>query len=324
MEIIIPLIICLLAYGYIQAKQFSSKEQTYLRSIDKLESDITMAKNILVKERELFAKDKELAIKDLAQEVEKLTKHIKDIEKESEAKTIKRDLINNQNLLETKLEIKKQLEIELQQKSSLIESKYKQELSSAKRDIDILRIELESKHKQELLEAKKELDTLRNDLMSKHKVEIADLEKDHQSEMKKKLELSRQQTRAVNFGFTSERLTPILASHYNIKDIRYFGETADFIVFDGMDEDKDDYTIVFADAKSSVKVQNILENKDKWEKQKQFNPITALLTGANGNRQRKIVKAIQEGKVAFEVWMCNENGDFEFYRVDKDNHCPLL
>ena len=184
-----------------------------------------------------------------------------------------------------------------------------------------------AKVKGQLVELQEAWDASKRDmekLRVEHKDAIAVLKAEHKVTLAKKLELTRQQTRAVNFGFTSERLTPLLASNHNIKDIRYFGETMDFIVVDGMEEDKDEFTLILADAKSSVKVADILANKDKWETHKTMNPITALLTGANGKRQQKIVKAIQEGRVKFAVWMSDTDGNFDVYEVSADSPCPVL
>ena len=135
----------------------------------------------------------------------------------------------------------------------------------------------------------------------------------------KKLETTRRQTRAVNFGFASERLAPLRAEHINIKDIRYFGETADFIVFQGLEEGVVEQ-VIFADAKSSNKVSAILQNKHKWNSRKKYNPATALLS----DKQQSIVRAIQEGRVSFEIWMTNEEGDFETYSISPSEPCELL
>ena len=156
----------------------------------------------------------------------------------------------------------------------------------------------------------------------RHEGSIKLLKDSHADNLKSKMEMSRKQTRSVNFGFASERVAPLLASDFDIKDIRYFGEVMDFMVFDGLTSGEE-VSIVFVDVKSSGKVQEILDNKDKWEKTKKYNPITALVPGKD-SRQRRVIKAVQEGRVSFEIWMCDEVGNFESYSVSQDKKCKLL
>ena len=78
--------------------------------------------------------------------------------------------------------------------------------------------------------------------------------------------------------------------------------------------------MIFADAKSSNKVSAILQNKHKWNSRKKYNPATALLS----DKQQSIVRAIQEGRVSFEIWMTNEEGDFETYSISRSEPCELL
>jgi predicted Holliday junction resolvase-like endonuclease len=56
---------------------------------------------------------------------------------------------------------------------------------------------------------------------------------------------------AVNLGKITEHLVPFHAKFpFNPKDARFIGSPIDLIVFDGLDEDKDDITIYFVEIKT--------------------------------------------------------------------------
>jgi hypothetical protein len=83
-------------------------------------------------------------------------------------------------------------------------------------------------------------------------------------------------SRSVHVGKIAEQLAPLLPGFpYNPKDVQWVGGTIDAIVWDGMEEKRDDLDIVFLDVKTGQARQN--------------------------DRQRRIQDAAEAGRVRFEV-----------------------
>jgi predicted Holliday junction resolvase-like endonuclease len=138
-------------------------------------------------------------------------------------------------------------------------------------------------------------------------------------ELSQKLEDSRRQTRAVNFGNHAQHtLTPLLGADklkMSPKDIRWFGDTVDYICFKGLNDDNDEVEIIFVDSKTGTDVDNIIQNKHKWNDFKSYNPANKFLN----KRQLKILSAIKKGNFSFQIWMADEKGNFDIAVYDSLN-----
>lgn len=151
---------------------------------------------------------------------------------------------------------------------------------------------------------------------------IQDLKEAHNKELKDKLEKTRVQTRAVNFGLHAQHtIVPLLAADkagISNKEIRWFGDSIDFICFKGLDEEDGEVEIVFADAKTSKNVKEILDNKDKWLTHKSFSPSKFL-----NKRQKRIVDAIKHNRLSFQLWMADDEGRFDIANFGDDDNSPV-
>lgn len=126
-------------------------------------------------------------------------------------------------------------------------------------------------------------------------------------------------------GFKSDKLAPLVVNDYDIGDIHFFGRSFDYVVFKNANAFEDeDCEIVFVEVSKSKKVASVLANKDKWNDHVTHNPITAFHSGNAGYRKNRLVKAIQDGKVRFEVWMIDEDGVIHKETAGPDNKCNLL
>lgn len=139
---------------------------------------------------------------------------------------------------------------------------------------------------------------------------IQDLKELHERDLKEKLEKTRVQTRAVNFGNHAQHtIIPLLAADkagISNKEIRWFGDSIDFICFKGLEEEDGEVEIIFADSKTSKSVKEVLENKDKWSTHKTYSPYKFL-----NKRQKRIVDAIRNNRVNFQLWLADEEGTFD-------------
>jgi predicted Holliday junction resolvase-like endonuclease len=84
-------------------------------------------------------------------------------------------------------------------------------------------------------------------------------------------------SRSVHVGKITEQLAPLLPGFpYNPKDVQWVGGTIDAIVWDGLEEKRDDLDIVFLDVKTG---------------QSRLN-----------DRQRRVRDAAEAGRLRFEVF----------------------
>ena len=168
------------------------------------------------------------------------------------------------------------------------------------------------------------LQSIINNEQIKFKIREDELTKSFESELEIKLEKSRKQTRKVNFGNHAQRsILPLMAADLDgisNREIRWFGDTTDFVCFKGLDTPGADVEIVFADAKTSNKVGQLLENKDKWNKFKSYDPASCFLN----ERQLRVLSAVQDGRVSFQLWMGDEDGSFGIAKYDYMNKCPFV
>lgn len=136
------------------------------------------------------------------------------------------------------------------------------------------------------------------------------------AELTRKLESTRRQTRAVNFGNHAQHaIIPVLGAEklaMSPKDIRWFGDIADYICFKGLNGGDDNVEIIFVDSKTGSCVDNIISNKHKWNTHKSYNPANRFLN----ERQKKILNAIQAGRVSYQIWMADEQGSFDIAHYD--------
>jgi predicted Holliday junction resolvase-like endonuclease len=157
------------------------------------------------------------------------------------------------------------------------------------------------------------------DLRAHFESEKREMIEKHSADLAQKLEDSRRQTRAVNFGNQAQHvLTPCLGADrlkMSSKDIRWFGDTVDYICFKGLNEDSEDVEIIFVDSKTGVDVGNIIQNKHKWNSLKSYNPANKFLS----KRQLKILTAIKNGKFSFQIWMADEKGNFDIASYDSSS-----
>lgn len=148
-------------------------------------------------------------------------------------------------------------------------------------------------------------------LEKEKEMKAALLQKDE--EMKLKIEVSRKQTRAVNFGNHAQHsIVPILGANsqgMSTKDIRWFGDTVDFICFKGLDENSDNIEIIFVDSKTSKNAKEVMEDESKWATHKSCNPANKFLS----HRQKKILYAVKEGRISFQIWMTDDDGNFGIF-----------
>lgn len=141
--------------------------------------------------------------------------------------------------------------------------------------------------------------------------ETAKLHSQFAEELATKLEVTRRQTRAVNFGNHAQHsVLPLMAAHeagIDPKDIHWLGNTVDFLCFQGLDgDDCGQVSIVLADAKTVKDVTHFTNNEDKLLTQKQFNPAKSLLN----KRQQRVMAAVTAGRISFQVWLTDTSGTF--------------
>ena len=146
---------------------------------------------------------------------------------------------------------------------------------------------------------------------------IEELRLQHKKELEDKLEKTRVQTRAVNFGMHAQHsIVPLLAAQeagISNKEIRWLGDTMDFICFKGLDSDDEEVEIIFADAKTSKSVEEVVQNKPKWQKYKTYSPTKFL-----NDKQKRIIEAIKKGNINFQIWMADPKGNFYLADLNKD------
>jgi predicted Holliday junction resolvase-like endonuclease len=67
-----------------------------------------------------------------------------------------------------------------------------------------------------------------------------------------------EQSRAVTSGKVSEQLAPYLSSDFNFnpQDARFLGNPVDFVVFDGLSEEKDIIEVIFIEVKTGASTLN--------------------------------------------------------------------
>jgi predicted Holliday junction resolvase-like endonuclease len=139
--------------------------------------------------------------------------------------------------------------------------------------------------------------------------QVEELGKKYSEQLKAKLEVTRTQTRAVNFGLHAQHtIIPLLAAEQagiSNKEIRWFGDSVDFICFKGLEGDGE-VEVIFADAKTSKGVKDVLDNKANWSSHKGNSPYKFL-----NNNQKRIVDAINNNRFKFQLWMADEDGRFE-------------
>lgn len=152
-----------------------------------------------------------------------------------------------------------------------------------------------------------------------------ELEHAHQKAMAAAVEAarvsSRRQTKAVRFGNAAQHsLLPIMAAQeegIDPRDIRWLGGTFDFVVFKNLHRSPDQpVEIIFADAKTSVRVSELIENKDKANKYKKYDPAHAFFS----EDQVRIAQAIERGDISYQLWMADsETEQFEVKTYSSDS-----
>ncbi len=132
------------------------------------------------------------------------------------------------------------------------------------------------------------------ELVEKYESRIRDLERQHRVEIRRARKESTDQSRAVLKGKMAEQIAPMLPGFdYWPSDARFLGDPVDYVVFNGYSEIKDagldgeDLEIIILDIKQG----------------------RAHLTQG----QRQIAKALQEGRVRFEVVRVLNDGTVRSY-----------
>lgn len=71
-----------------------------------------------------------------------------------------------------------------------------------------------------------------------------------------------EQSRSVLKGKISEQIAPLLSDfEYNLADARFLGSPIDYIIFDGMSDNKDVYNLIFMDVKKGKATLTLREEK---------------------------------------------------------------
>ena len=114
--------------------------------------------------------------------------------------------------------------------------------------------------------------------------------KDIAEEYKNKAEKAVNQSRSVIRGQISEQLVPLFKDFpYNSSDLKFSGQPIDYLVFENMSKLRDtgegEISIIFADVKSN--------------------------TSKNSKIQVAIKKAIEQGRVKFENWNIDLEGNLK-------------
>ena len=160
------------------------------------------------------------------------------------------------------------------------------------------------------------------DIREEYSLKIDQLNQIHKKELIDKLEKTRVQTRAVNFGMHAQHtIVPLLAAEKagsSNNEIRWFGDSIDFICFKGLDEEDGQVDIIFADSKTSKGVKEVLDNRDKWSTHKTYSPGKFL-----NKRQKRIVDAIKNNRLSFQLWMADEDGRFDVAEFGKNGKSLL-
>lgn len=160
------------------------------------------------------------------------------------------------------------------------------------------------------------------DIREEYSLRIEQIKQTHKKDLADKLEKTRVQTRAVNFGMHAQHtIVPLLAAEkagISNKEIRWFGDSIDFICFKGLDEEDGQVDIIFADSKTSKGVKEVLDNRDKWSTHKTYSPGKFL-----NKRQKRIVDAIKNNRLSFQLWMADEDGRFDVAEFGKNGKSLL-
>lgn len=137
---------------------------------------------------------------------------------------------------------------------------------------------------------------------------IRDLSQKHKKAIEEARVSSRRQTKAVRFGNAAQHsLLPLLAAQeegIDPRDIRWLGGVFDFVVFKNLHRSEDvPVEIIFADAKTSVRISSIINSNDKVGKYKKYDPAYTFFS----TDQTRVAQAIERGDISYHLWMADSN-----------------
>jgi len=137
---------------------------------------------------------------------------------------------------------------------------------------------------------------------------IKALSQKHHKAIEEARKSSRRQTKAVRFGNAAQHsLLPLLAAQeegIDPRDIRWLGGVFDFVVFKNLHRSEDvPVEIIFADAKTSVRISSIINSKDKVGKYKKYDPAYTFFS----IDQTRVAQAIERGDISYQLWMADSN-----------------
>lgn len=137
---------------------------------------------------------------------------------------------------------------------------------------------------------------------------IRSLAESHKKAIEKARVSSRRQTKAVRFGNAAQHsLLPLLAAQeegIDPRDIRWLGGVFDFVVFKNLHRSEDvPVEIIFADAKTSVRISSIINSNDKVGKYKKYDPAYTFFNVD----QTRVAQAVERGDISYQLWMADSN-----------------
>jgi predicted Holliday junction resolvase-like endonuclease len=177
-----------------------------------------------------------------------------------------------------------------------------EEILNSERSENLLRTEeIHLRHSQEMI---KKLSELR----MKMDQSIRDLSESHKKALEEARVSSRRQTKAVRFGNAAQHsLLPLMAAQeegIDPRDIRWLGGVFDFVVFKNLHKSENvPVEIIFADAKTSVRISKIINSNDVVGKYKKNDPAYTFFS----TDQKRVAKAIERNKISYQLWMADSN-----------------
>ncbi len=177
-----------------------------------------------------------------------------------------------------------------------------EEILNSERAENLLRTEeIHLRHSKEMI---KKLSELRMEMDQS----IRDLTEAHKNDLEEARVSSRRQTKAVRFGNAAQHsLLPLLAAQeegIDPRDIRWLGGVFDFVVFKNLHKSENvPVEIIFADAKTSVRISSIINSKDKVGRYKKYDPAYTFFSVD----QTRVAQAIERGDISYQLWMADSN-----------------